>query len=128
AGGRPNVDYRVAPQLPPIPVRIHHNIVQIGREAVTNAVKHAHATQIRVDLDRSAHQVLLTVRDDGRGFDPEHPYMDAGRFGLLGMQERAQQIDGRLEIRSAPGSGTQVRLAVPLLQLRVTDNGVLDEA
>jgi signal transduction histidine kinase len=127
AGGRPSVDYRAASELPPVPVRVHHNIVQIGREAVTNAVKHARATQIRVDLDRSAHQVLLIVRDDGRGFDPQHPHMDAGCFGLLGMQERAQQIDGRLEIRSAPGSGTQVRLSVPLLQ-RVTDNGVLDEA
>jgi signal transduction histidine kinase len=83
----------------------------IGREALANAQKHAGATAARVRVEAQHGQVVLEVRDNGRGFNPAagHP----GHFGLDSMRSRAAEIGGRLTITSAPGSGTLVRVSVP---------------
>ena len=84
----------------------------IGREALTNVVKHARAANASVRVDVDADRVLLEVSDDGRGFDPDrrHP----GHYGLESMRGRASEIGGRLSIASAPGIGTLVRVETPL--------------
>jgi signal transduction histidine kinase len=84
----------------------------IGREALTNVVKHARAANASVRVDVDPDRVLLEISDDGRGFDPErrHP----GHYGLESMRGRANEIGGRLSIASAPGLGTLIRVETPV--------------
>jgi signal transduction histidine kinase len=103
----------VAGPLRPLPVEVETNLLRIGQEAINNAVKHARANRIEVGLNFETRKVQLSVRDDGRGFDPREQIAD-GHFGLLGMRERAEQIGGVLSIDSAPERGTQIAVDVPL--------------
>ncbi|HEY0528228.1 MAG TPA: sensor histidine kinase [Gemmatimonadaceae bacterium] len=89
-------------------------IYRVAQAASSNVVQHAEANTLRVVLTFAKRGVILTVADDGRGFvvDPGlHNY--AGRWGLLGMRERASQLGGGLSITSVPGQGTQVMLRLP---------------
>ncbi|MDB4884214.1 MAG: sensor protein [Gemmatimonadetes bacterium] len=99
----------------PITAVAEDTIFRVGQEAVLNAARHAGARSIRVALAYEPRRVRLTVEDDGRGFrvDPVGS-SHGGRWGLLGMRERAERIDGRLEVRSAEGTGTRVELVVPI--------------
>jgi signal transduction histidine kinase len=93
----------------PLPKAIENHLLHIGQEALSNALKHADAKAIDVDLLFEGPRVLLKVRDDGRGFDSQRPSRDQeGRFGLIGMRERVQKLGGELSIKSAPGQGTEV--------------------
>jgi ligand-binding sensor domain-containing protein/signal transduction histidine kinase len=99
-------------RLPPL---VEDNLLRIGQEAMNNAVKHAHAQRIFVNLVFGGQRVQLTVRDDGRGFDSQADGSGAaGHFGLIGMRERAEQIGGTLSIQSTEGSGTEVIADVPI--------------
>lgn len=99
----------------PLPQAIERQVLRITQEAVCNALKHAAAQRIEVELRFSPTQLTLLVRDDGRGFDADHPPLaTAGHFGLLGMQERAVKLNADLRVTSQPGSGTSVQLDVPL--------------
>lgn len=99
---------RLAPQ-------VENNLLRIGQEAVNNAVRHASARTIAVRLDFDARTVRLTVRDDGRGFDPAAPRGGpAGHFGLVSMRERAEEMGGTFSVASAPGAGTEVSASVPI--------------
>ena len=93
---------------------IESNLLRVGQEAVTNATKHARAKHISVRLEFGEKQFRLVVADDGRGFDPSVPLPGAGGFGLVGMRERATQLNGELNIRSAPGQGAEISLSIPL--------------
>jgi signal transduction histidine kinase len=85
-------------------------ILRIAQEALQNAIRHARADHLIVLLrDQNGH-LLLEVSDDGVGFDPDAPELRSKHLGLTSMEERAQQLGGRLEIRSEPGAGTTVRL------------------
>jgi len=88
-------------------------LFRLAQEAVNNARKHAQAKAIRVRLEFAPFAVTLVVEDDGRGFTPSETGGLDG-FGLLGMRERAELVDGDLEVTSAPGQGTRVRVRVPL--------------
>jgi signal transduction histidine kinase len=85
-------------------------ILRIAQEALSNAVRHAHADHIRLRLADEDGRVVLEVRDDGAGFDPDAPEVRSRRLGLTSMEERAQRLGGRLTVASAPGGGTTVRL------------------
>jgi signal transduction histidine kinase len=93
---------------------VENNLLRVGQEAITNAVKHARAREIKVALDFGEKQFRLSVRDDGCGFDPANPRSNGGGFGLTGMHERARELNGELKVRSGEGSGTEVTLTVPL--------------
>src|SRR5208282_186886 len=93
-----------------------NNVLRIGQEAITNSVKYARARKIRLVLDFGKEHLLLRVTDDGVGFDPHAPKESKGGFGLVGMRERANELNGRLEIRSAQGQGAEVTLSIPLLR------------
>jgi signal transduction histidine kinase len=82
----------------------------IGREALSNVVKHAGATRARVHVAAPRGRVLLEISDDGQGFDPAARH--SGHFGLESMRSRANEIGGILTITSAPGAGTVVRVEV----------------
>jgi signal transduction histidine kinase len=94
-----------------LPPEIESTIYRLVQEALNNVVKHADAKRAEALLERRDRCVYVTVRDDGRGFDPESA---DGGFGLVGMRERVALAGGELEIETAPGSGTTVRAAIPL--------------
>lgn len=99
----------------PLAQAVEGNLLRIGQEAINNAVKHAHAQRILVNLVFDTKRVQLIVRDDGRGFE-NHVTGNGrdGHFGLIGMQERAAQLGGTLSIQSTNGSGTEVVADVPI--------------
>jgi ligand-binding sensor domain-containing protein/signal transduction histidine kinase len=99
--------------LRPLPLPVETNLLRIGQEAINNAVKHARANRIDVTLNFDTRSVRLSIRDDGRGFNPQSQIAD-GHFGLIGMRERAEQIGGVLTIDSALERGTQIAIDVPL--------------
>ena len=94
---------------------------QLIREAVSNAAKHAEASQITVTLEPVGEGARVTVTDDGKGFDPEDGSPE-GHFGLALMRERAQVAGGTLTIRSASGDGTSVVAEFPTTWLQAPED------
>jgi signal transduction histidine kinase len=89
--------------------------LRVLQEALTNVRKHAVARRVVVEAKVDGDELLLEVRDDGQGFDPSAvPASDWPHFGIATMRERATSVGGRLEISSQPGSGTAVRLRLPI--------------
>ncbi|MBV8845513.1 MAG: hypothetical protein JO307_22115 [Bryobacterales bacterium] len=91
-----------------------YNLLRIASEAISNSVKHSGAHTIEVTLDAGGDALRLSVSDDGAGFQADNGHARTGHYGLIGMRERAAQIGAELEIESAPGRGTTVRLVAPL--------------
>jgi PAS domain S-box-containing protein len=92
---------------------------RVAQEAITNAIRHAKAKTIAVEIRQERDRLWLTVRDDGAGFDPVAVGQQAAHgasVGLLSMKERALLTDGGLEIDSSPGRGTEIRAWFPLMQ------------
>jgi signal transduction histidine kinase len=90
------------------------HVFRIVQEALHNGLKHSQAERLEVELAMQDGRVLVDVRDDGIGFDPEAAQRRSGRLGLTSMQERARALGGKLEIRSRPGAGTDVRIEAPI--------------
>jgi ligand-binding sensor domain-containing protein/two-component sensor histidine kinase len=97
-----------------LPAEMQHNILRICQEAMSNAVRHGHPSQVDIELAYTANRIIAVVRDDGCGFSVEDPSADAGHFGLAVMEERARRIGGRLTIASRPGEGTVVEADIPI--------------
>lgn len=95
---------------PPIPSRVSVEVLRVLQEALNNVRKHAGARRVVVRLEQSRASIMLTVRDDGVGFDAT--VTDIG-YGRQSMQERAESIGARLMIASVPGRGTTVSLRLP---------------
>ena len=92
---------------------VENNLLRIAQEALANALKHAHASQIVVKLNYEPRRVRLRVCDDGVGFDTtSHATIYGGHFGLLDMSERAGKIGGTFSMISASGQGTEIAVAV----------------
>jgi signal transduction histidine kinase len=90
-------------------------LYRIIQEAMTNIIRHAHARQAWIELARDQEGILLAIRDDGCGFDPQAVSASSHLgMGLLGMQERAELIGATFILRSAPGQGTEIRITAPL--------------
>lgn len=90
------------------------HILRVGQEAITNVTRHANASRISVKMEFGEKQFRLVVTDDGSGFDPANPPRSDGGFGLMGMRERATELKGELNIRSAPGQGSEITFSLPL--------------
>lgn len=90
---------------------IENNFLRIGQEAVSNAVKHAGAARIELELRHGSDDLRLTIRDDGAGFRPS-PETSPGHFGLLDMRERAEKMGGQFAIKSVEGQGTCITVVV----------------
>jgi signal transduction histidine kinase len=84
---------------------------RVAQEAIRNAVRHAHAANLTVEVRGDEREVRLTVRDDGAGFDPSASARD-GSYGLRGLQSLVEDGGGRVRVDSTPGDGTTVRMAV----------------
>jgi PAS domain S-box-containing protein len=90
---------------------------RIVQETLTNVARHARARRVRVELKRNGAELVLSIHDDGIGFDVAEVRLRAttgGSFGLLGMEERVRLIGGTFEIDSGIGSGTKVQVRLPL--------------
>lgn len=116
------LDYQLAPECRvslevesgfprELPGNLGVGLLRITREALANALRHSGAHRIAVALWSGEGQVAIDVTDDGRGFDPDA--VEASRFGLWAMEERARAFGAELEVRSAPGDGTRVSVKVP---------------
>jgi signal transduction histidine kinase len=91
-----------------------HNLLRIAQEATTNAVRHAQAGHITIEVRYAPAMISLAIIDDGVGFVPDEiRSKTVGHFGLRGMRARAEKIGGTLVIESMPGAGTVVRIVVP---------------
>ncbi|HWQ14716.1 MAG TPA: GAF domain-containing sensor histidine kinase, partial [Roseiflexaceae bacterium] len=89
---------------------IEQAMYRIAQEALNNVVKHAGACQVEVMLDLRPELVMMSISDDGRGFDPAAGNGSGRHLGLVSMHERASELGGRLEIQSAPGAGTRIQV------------------
>ncbi|RPJ27709.1 MAG: PAS domain S-box protein, partial [Chloroflexi bacterium] len=94
-----------------LPANMETELYRIVQEALTNVVRHAHASQVDVILTVRDTKLIVMVEDDGNGFNPEK-VPDAGHLGLFGMRERAEMIGAQLVIESKPGKGTTVMVEV----------------
>ncbi|WP_242063541.1 AAA family ATPase [Nostoc sp. FACHB-892] len=95
----------------PLASEVENNLLRIGQEGLTNALKYAQATEIRVELIYQSTQCILRIKDDGQGFAIDRDSSHNG-FGLLGMAERAELIGARIQIHSTPGQGTEIAVSV----------------
>ncbi len=87
-------------------------IFRIVQESLTNVTRHAEATQVEITLGNDEESCLLSIRDDGQGFDPER--VRDNSFGLVGIRERALMMGGDARFVSAPGHGTEIHVRIPL--------------
>jgi signal transduction histidine kinase len=92
-------------------LEVKEALYRIAQEALNNTVKHAQAGRVELRLEQEAGEILLEVRDDGVGFDPEGTF--PGHLGLKSMRERVARLGGTLRIESAPAEGTRIRVQIP---------------
>src|SRR6516225_1711829 len=90
---------------------VEENLLHIGQEALTNALKHAHATKFKARISFDSDAVYLELHDNGDGFDVDG--INGGGIGLIGMKERADQIGATVNIVSEPGNGTKITAVSP---------------
>lgn len=113
---RTGISATTAIDLPESPIRLRRELetacFRIVQEALTNVVRHARARKVSITLRSSKDQIRLSIKDDGTGFDV-HTRNLAGSVGLRGMRERALALGGRLEIKSSPSRGTEIRAYFP---------------
>jgi signal transduction histidine kinase len=114
AGSELRLNVHVAGRAYPLSGETESVLLRVCQEALANTIKHARAANAWVELGFERRAVRLTVRDDGAGFvvDPSHRSY-AGHWGLLGMRERADQLDAEIDVISTPGKGTVVALRIP---------------
>ena len=120
-----NLQYRTSGSIPRLPQKIENNIFRIIQEAINNAIKYSEAGKITVFLKQMENEIVLTVHDDGKGFDTKiaearSSNLESGR-GFFNMYERTEYINGNLEIQSKTGQGTTIRLSVPLRSTVTTE-------
>ena len=93
-------------------LRAEGELLRIAQEALTNVQRHAEAQEVEIRLRAGPQAVSLSIRDNGRGFDPRR--IPEGHHGITGMKERARLLGGRLRINSRPGKGTTITAVVPV--------------
>jgi two-component system NarL family sensor kinase len=95
----------------PLPIRVEVGLYRIAQETLTNIARHAQAKQVNLELTITPEQIRLSIEDDGLGFDPND--VSPGRYGLIGLNERARLLGGSLRLKSCPGAGTQLEVIIP---------------
>jgi signal transduction histidine kinase len=95
---------------------MEQHVLRIAQEAVTNAVKHAKAKIVSIELEGEEQLLPLRIKDDGIGFEPPRAFsVFGGHFGILGMQARAKRLRAEFILASSPGAGTQVEVRIPFV-------------
>jgi len=115
-----NADFHADGDERAIPAEYEDGLLRIAQESLTNAVKHANARNFKATLSVSAGQIQLQLVDDGRGFDPQAEYEG---FGLMGMKERVDRMNGEFIIRSKHGVGTEILVVLKNQSAVKPENG-----
>ena len=102
------IEKRVLPAT--LPQEINISLFRIAQEALTNVTKHSKATKVYLSIESTEKQIVLSVRDNGCGFNPRQ---NTTGFGLQGMQERTAALGGKLKIMSKQGQGSQILVIIP---------------
>lgn len=113
--GKLELRLSVTEPLPPLTPEVSQCIYRVAQEAITNVLYHANAQRLSVEISRNNHEIKLKIEDDGVGFDVDRNY--SGHWGVQGMRERAQEVGGRLSIKSQRDDGTIIEL-----HLHITEN------
>jgi signal transduction histidine kinase/ligand-binding sensor domain-containing protein len=110
------IDFEADPAVADLPKELDTTVFRVIQEAVSNALRHAHASTIRVALCEESDALSVVVEDDGVGFDPETVGQRVRRgehLGMLGMTERVRSVGGTIEFDSRPGAGSRIRIRIP---------------
>lgn len=106
-----------------LPATMEMAIFRIVQEALENVRAHAHATRAQVSLERTPDRLVVTIVDNGRGFNPDDSINPSvRRLGLVAMRDRAELIDGHLHVFSEPSRGVRVVLTAPLRGYAAKEN------
>ena len=92
-----------------LPMEVRRNIYLIAKEAINNAIKYSGCKSVKIFFRQEFPGLIMEISDDGNGFNPEAP---TSRNGIKNMKLRASQVNSLIEIKSAPGMGTQITLTV----------------
>ena len=114
SGGALNITLIMDKPFPRLAENIETALYRIAQEALNNVIKYAQATVVAVRLQLLTGQVQLEIKDNGVGFDPKLRLKSGQGIGLLGMKERVDSLGGRFTLESLPGTGTRIRVEVPL--------------
>jgi PAS domain S-box-containing protein len=96
-----------------LPIAIEEELYRVAQEGLNNVIKHAHAREVKIIIVYEENVITLQMIDDGQGFE-QGSVRQSGGFGLQGIMERVQRLEGSLEIDSAPGKGTHLNVRVPI--------------
>ena len=113
-GGNVQAEFCWEGSVPALPAEMHTNLFHIAQEALTNVLKHAHATRVQIKFTARTESLRLVVRDDGVGFDVSVAAQNGDCCGLRGIKERANLMGGWLNLSSQPSRGSQVVVTFPL--------------
>jgi signal transduction histidine kinase len=108
------ITVRLGEEDPPVTQGAAIALYRMVQEALTNVARHARATDVNIGMRQEGGELALTVRDNGVGFPSDLQHND-GRYGLLGIRERAYMLGGRLEVDNPPGGGGRLTVRLPLL-------------
>jgi signal transduction histidine kinase len=113
------VGFEINGEPPFLSLSCVHQLLMVTREALHNALIHANADRVEVQLKHDARTITILIKDDGRGLPQEMASgSEVGHFGLQGMRERMVQLGGTLEIENRPSGGTIVMVRVTDLRRR----------
>ena len=110
AGTGLHTTFNLQGELNDLPQYWEENLLHIGQESLTNALKYAHPRSFEARLSFDAKELRLELRDDGDGFEMKDQH---DGFGLAGMRERTEQMGGRLKVTSSRGKGTKIVVTLP---------------
>jgi signal transduction histidine kinase len=122
SAGADGIETRLAGELPRMEPWVEQAIYGMAAEAISNAIRHGSPRSIRVDLREVRNRAIITIDDDGRGFDPGQVVRSASSgLGLLGMSRQASWLGGSARVKSQVGGGSHVRISIPLTRHRRVD-------
>lgn len=107
------ISVQLGDEEPPVGERAAIALYRIVQEALTNVARHARATEVRIEMRADGNELMLSIRDNGVGF-PDRSMRHEGRFGLLGIRERAYMLGGRLEVDNPRSGGGRITVRMPL--------------
>jgi signal transduction histidine kinase len=116
ANGGSEATYQCKVNSREIPDEIEAVLYRIAQEGLTNIARHARCAHVNLFIEKDIYGVSMTIEDDGVGFDPANLGMDNGKrhLGLISMRERAEILGGTLDVYTAPGQGTTIKVHVPI--------------
>jgi signal transduction histidine kinase len=107
-----NAHFKLPSEELSLPDTVKTGLFRIFQESLTNVARHAHAKKVDINLKVEKEKIVLSIKDDGKGFEMEKA-KSKRTLGILGMRERSYMMGGTYEVKSKPGKGTKVTVSVP---------------